>query len=289
MSEKDIDQITGVETTGHEWDGIKELNNPLPRWWLWTFYICIIWAVGYMIAYPAIPLIKGSTPGLLGVTNRGDVAIEIAKAKAAQKTFVDQIAAKSLAEIRKDQALFQFAQSGGKAAFAVNCIQCHGSGAQGSPGYPNLNDDDWIWGGDLEAIYATIKHGIRFAADDDTRVSDMPAFGKDEVLEKDQVQQVAAFVANLSGQKADADQATKGAAVFEENCASCHGEKGKGNHEFGAPDLSDAITFYGEKTEDIVAQVNNPRHGVMPAWVNRLDDNTIKQLAIYVHALGGGE
>ncbi len=287
--EKDIDEISGVETTGHEWDGIKELNNPLPRWWLWTFYACIVWAVGYMIAYPAIPLINSATPGLLGVTERGNFAIEVAKAKKSQKKFVDQIAAKSLEEIRKDQILFQFAQAGGKAAFAVNCIQCHGSGAQGSPGYPNLNDDDWIWGGSLEAIYISIRHGIRFAADDDTRVSEMPAFGRDEILEKDQVAQVAAFVVSLTGQPADADKVTKGAAVYEENCASCHGDKGQGSQEFGAPNLSDAITFYGDKEKDIIRQVNSPRHGAMPAWVQRLDDVTIKKLAIYVHALGGGE
>ncbi len=287
--EKDIDQISGVETTGHEWDGIKELNNPLPRWWLWTFYACIVWAVGYMILYPAIPLINSATPGLLGVTERGNFAIEVAKAEKAQKKFVDQIAAKSLEEIRKDQILFQFAQAGGKAAFAVNCIQCHGSGAQGSPGYPNLNDDDWIWGGSLEAIYTSIRHGIRFAADDDTRVSEMPAFGRDEILEKEQVAQVAAFVVSLTGQPADADKIQKGAAVYEENCASCHGDKGQGSQEFGAPNLSDAITFYGDREKDIIRQVNSPRHGAMPAWAQRLDDVTIKKLAVYVHALGGGE
>jgi len=287
--EKDIDPITGVETTGHEWDGIKELNNPLPRWWLWTFYACIVWAVGYMILYPAIPLINSATPGLLGVTERGNFAIAVAKAEKAQKKFVDQIAAKSLEEIRKDQNLFRFAQAGGKAAFAVNCIQCHGSGAQGSPGYPNLNDDDWIWGGSLEAIYTSIRHGIRFAGDDDTRVSEMPAFGRDEILEKEQVAQVAAFVVSLTGQQADADKIQKGAAIYEENCASCHGDKGQGSQEFGAPNLSDAITFYGDKEKDIIRQVNSPRHGAMPAWVQRLDDVTIKNLAVYVHALGGGE
>lgn len=286
---KHIDEVTGVETTGHEWDGIRELNNPLPRWWLWTFYLCIIWAVGYMIAYPAIPLIKAATPGLLGVTDRGNVAIEIANAKKAQKKFVDQIAAKSLEEIRKDQALFQFAQAGGRAAFAVNCIQCHGSGAQGSKGYPNLNDDDWIWGGKLDSIYTTIKHGIRFDADDDSRVSDMPAFGKDEILEKEQILQVSAFVASLTNQEADKDLVVKGAAVYEENCASCHGEKGKGNHELGAPNLSDAINFYGGDQASFVRQINLPRHGVMPAWGHRLDDTTVKQLTIYVHSLGGGE
>lgn len=286
---KQIDEISGVETTGHEWDGIRELNNPLPRWWLWVFFTCIIWSVGYMIAYPAIPLIKAATPGVLGVTDRGNVAIEIAAAKQAQKKFVDQIAAKSLEDIRKDQALFQFARAGGKAAFAVNCIQCHGSGAQGGNGYPNLNDDDWLWGGDLETIYTTIKHGARFPGDEDTRTSDMPAFGKDEVLEKDQIVQVAAFVASLSGKKVPADRLKAGAAIFEENCASCHGEKGKGNKELGAPNLSDAISLFAHDEEGFIRQITNPRHGVMPAWAARLDDTTIKQLAIYVHSLGGGE
>ncbi len=286
---KDIDEISGVETTGHEWDGIKELNNPLPRWWLWTFYACIVWAVGYMIAYPAIPLINSATPGLLGVTERGNFAIEMAKAKTAQKKFVDQIAAKSLAEIRKDQNLREFSRAGGKAAFAVNCSQCHGSGAQGSAGYPNLNDDDWLWGGSLDAIYTSIKNGIRFTGDDDTRTSEMPAFGKDEILEKDQITQVAAFVASLSGQQANAENVKKGAVVYEENCAACHGDKGLGSRDFGAPNLTDAITFYGGKEQDFARQVNNPRHGVMPAWAQRLDDVTIKQLTIYIHALGGGE
>lgn len=289
MTKKEIDKVSGAETTGHEWDGIKELNNPLPRWWVWILYTTIIWSVGYMIAYPAIPLLKASTPGVLGVTNRGNVAIEIANAKNAQKQFLDQIAAKSLADIRKDEALFSFARAGGKAAFAVNCIQCHGSGAQGSKGFPNLNDDDWMWGGSLQEIYTTIKHGIRFGRDDDTRTSDMPAFGKDEVLEKDQITQVAAYVASLTNKDADAKKAEKGKAIFAENCASCHGEDAKGNKEFGAPNLADAISLYGNTEADFVRQISNPRHGVMPAWAGRLDDTTIKQLALYVHSLGGGE
>ena len=289
MSKKDIDEVTGVETTGHEWDGIKELNNPLPRWWLWTMYACIVFAIGYMIAYPAIPLIKGSTPGLLGWTARGEVAVDIAKAHKDQKVYRDQIAAKSLTEIRKDEKLFEFARAGGKAAFAVNCTPCHGSGAQGGPGYPNLNDDDWLWGGKLETIYTTIQHGIRVESDDDTRTSDMPAFGADEILEKDQIAQVAAYVGSLSKQDVDAEAAKKGAAIFEENCASCHGEKGKGGKEVGAPNLADAIWLYGDKQADIIRQITSPKHGEMPAWAGRLDDITIKQLAIYVHALGGGE
>ena len=289
MTKKEIDKVTGTETTGHEWDGIKELNTPLPRWWLWTFYATIIWAIGYMIAYPSIPLLKASTPGLLGVTNRGNVAIEIAEARKAQAKYIKQIAAKPLAEIRKDPALFEFALAGGKAAFAVNCIQCHGAGAQGGPGYPNLNDDDWLWGGKLEDIHTTIAHGIRFAADEDTRTSDMPAFGADEVLEQKQISQVASYVLKLSGQEHDKAEAEKGAAIFAENCASCHGEDGKGNPELGAPDLSDAIWLYGKKRGDIIRQVTKPRHGVMPAWAGRLDEVTIKELALYVHSRGGGE
>ena len=289
MSKKEIDEVTGVETTGHEWDGIKELNNPLPRWWLWTMYACIVFAIGYMIAYPAIPLIKGATPGLLGWTARGEVAVDIAKARDAQKVFRDQIAAKSLADIRKDEKLFEFAQAGGKAAFAVNCTPCHGSGAQGGPGYPNLNDDNWLWGGKLETIYTTIKHGIRVESDEDTKTSEMPAFGADEILEKDQIKQVAAFVGSLSKQEVNAEDAKKGAAVYEENCASCHGEKGKGDKDVGAPNLSDAIWLYGKTQAEIINQISKPKHGEMPAWAGRLDDVTIKELAIYVHALGGGE
>ncbi len=289
MSKKDIDKITGVETTGHEWDGIKELNNPLPRWWLWTMYACIIWGIVYVILYPAIPLINSATPGLLGQTARGDVAIAITDAKKAQSKFLDKISTMSLEDIRKDQALFEFARAGGKAAFAVNCIQCHGSGAQGSPGFPNLNDDDWMWGGTLEAIHTTITHGIRQDTDDDTRTSDMPEFGADEDFGKENIAKVANYVASLSNVKHDAALAKEGAAVFEESCASCHGEKGEGSQEVGAPNLTDQIYFYGSTVDDFARQVTKPRHGIMPAWAGRLDKNTIKQLAIYVHSLGGGE
>jgi len=289
MAKKDIDHITGTETTGHVWDGIKELNTPLPRWWLLTFYACIIWAVGYMILYPSIPLIKGSTAGLLGYSSRADVAADIAAAKTAQSKYLDRVAEMSFAEIRKDPALFEFAVAGGAAAFKVNCVQCHGSGAQGGPGYPNLNDDDWLWGGKLEDIETTIRHGIRFASDDDTRVSEMPAFGADEVLETPQIRDAAEFVLKLSGQKFDAAAAERGAAVFAENCVACHGENGEGNREAGGPSLRDAIWFYGGEKKQIVAQITKPKHGVMPAWGHRLDNTTIKQLTLYVHSLGGGE
>ncbi len=289
MANKEVDQISGVETTGHEWDGIKELNNPLPRWWLYTFYASCIWALGYVIAYPAIPLISSATTGVLGYSSRADVADEIVKAKVGQADLLSKIESSSLSEIRKDPELLQFAVSGGRSAFLVNCVQCHGSGAAGSAGYPNLNDDDWIWGGTLEDIYLTLKHGIRFRWDDNTRSSLMPAFGADEILEKDQINDIAEFVRQLAGLQHDAEAAGRGAAPYAENCAACHKDTGAGDREQGAPNLKDAIWFYGSSTEEIAAQIHRPRHGVMPGWVNRLDDNTLKKLTVYVHSLGGGE
>ena len=288
MSKVEIDELSGTDTTGHEWDGIKELDTPLPRWWLWTFYITIVWAIGYMIAYPAIPLVTTYTKGLLGYSSRAEVAGEIAAAKQAQNKFLEKMSSMSLEDIRSDQELFQFSVAGGKSAYLVNCVQCHGSGAQGAPGYPNLNDDDWIWGGSLEDIHTTLKHGVRHDADDDTRVSEMPAFG-DGVLETPQIAATAQFVLKLSGQEHDATLAEQGVPIYAENCASCHGDEGKGDREQGAPNLTDAIWLYGGDGVSIAKQIAKPSHGVMPAWASRLDENTIKQLAVYIHSLGGGE
>lgn len=287
MSEKHIDEISGVETTGHEWDGIRELNNPMPRWWVWTFYMTIVWAIGYTIAYPAWPLLKENTKGLLGYSSRAEVAAELGDAKAAQSVYLEKIAAMPLAEIVADPALAQFATAGGAAAFKVNCSPCHGSGAQGGSGYPNLNDDDWLWGGDLEAIQTTLAHGIRYEGDADTRVSEMPAFA--DILDAEQIKQVAAYVISLTGTPADAAMVEPGKTVFAENCASCHGEDAKGGRDFGAPNLADAIWLRVGDEAGIAQQVAAPKHGVMPAWGARLGDATVKQLAVYVHSLGGGE
>lgn len=289
MANKEVDQISGVETTGHEWDGIKELNNPLPRWWLWTFYATCIWALGYVIAYPAIPLISSTTSGMLDYSSRADVTKEIVNAKVAQSELLSKIESSSLEDIRKDPQLLQFARAGGKSAFNVNCVQCHGAGAAGNPGYPNLNDDDWIWGGKLEDIYTTLKHGIRFQWDEDTRSSEMPAFGADELLGKPQINDAAAYVRKLAKLEHDAEAATRGQTVYDENCAACHRATGAGNKEQGAPNLADAIWFYGQSKDEIVAQIAAPKHGVMPGWVKRLDDATLKKLTVYVHSLGGGE
>jgi cytochrome c oxidase cbb3-type subunit 3 len=287
MSDEHIDEISGVSTTGHEWDGIRELNNPLPRWWVVTFYVTIVWAIGYTIAYPAWPLLHSATKGVLGYSSRNEVKNELTAAEAAKGKYVAAVESKSVSEIAADDTLREFAVAAGGAAFKVNCVQCHGSGAQGSRGFPNLNDDDWLWGGKAEQIQQTITHGIRFASDPDTRLSEMPAFR--DIITADQIAQVSAYVASLSGKVQDASLIAPGAKVFAENCVSCHGDNAKGNKELGAPDLTDAIWLYGSGETAIAAQVRAPKQGVMPAWGARLGETKVKELAVYVHSLGGGE
>lgn len=288
MSEnKHIDEVSGVSTTGHEWDGIRELDNPMPRWWVWTFYATIVWSIGYTIAYPAWPLISDATRGVLGYSSRQELTTTMEAVSAEQADLRAAIAEKPLDEILADETLRRFATAAGDAAFKVNCSQCHGSGAQGSAGYPNLNDDDWLWGGDIEAIHQTIAHGVRFDGDDDTRFGEMPAFG--DILSGEEIRQVAAHVVSFTGTPSDPALAEAGAQVYADNCASCHGDAGQGDVTFGAPNLADAIWLYGSSEAQIAAQVRQPRHGVMPAWQERLGDPTVKQLSVYVHSLGGGE
>lgn len=285
MSDREIDEISGTETTGHEWDGIKELNTPMPRWWVWTFYATIVWGIGYMIAYPSLPVTWFN--GLLNYSSRANVEREMAAAEEAQSQFVDRIAQMPIEEISSHPDLLQFAIAGGSAAYKVNCVQCHGSGAQGAPGYPNLNDDSWLWGGDINNIYHTIAHGVRYEADDDSRFSDMPAFS--DLLEPEEIRQVAAYVVSLTGEPSDASLVEPGSVIFAEQCASCHSEDATGDIEFGAPNLADAIWFYGGTEDQITAQIANPKHGVMPGWIDRLGEPVIKQLAVFVHSLGGGQ
>lgn len=287
MADNKTDELSGIDTTGHEWDGIRELNNPMPRWWVITFYITIVWAIAYTVAYPAWPLISGTTKGWLGYSSRAEVGKDIAAATVAQSKYVDAIKAADLPTIMANEELRTFATAGGAASFKVNCSPCHGSGAAGGLGYPNLNDDDWLWGGDIAAIHTTLVHGVRYAGDADTRVSQMPAFG--EILKPEEIDQVANFVVSLSGGKADATKAAAGKALFAANCEACHGKEAKGNHEFGAPNLTDAIWFYGSGLQAVTAQIIKPKQGVMPAWGVRLGETTVKELAVYVHSLGGGQ
>lgn len=288
MSEKEIDEVTGVETTGHEWDGIKELNKPLPRWWLWTFYASIACAIVMFVLYPAFPTASGYTKGILGFSQRATVAEELKAGQEAQSKFREAIAKSSLADIAANPELLRFAQAGGRAAFAENCAPCHGRGAQGGVGYPNLADDDWLWGGTLDTIQQTIQHGIRWATDEETRVSDMPKFGVDQLLNAKQINDVAEYVLSLSGKSTDPEAAKAGKTVFADQCVACHGEDGKGNKDVGSPNLTDQVWLFGSSKAAVVETIRTGRGGHMPAWVGRLDPVTIKSLAIYVHSLGGG-
>ena len=290
MSTDDKKAPDEVETTGHSWDGIEEFNNPLPRWWLYTFYACIVWAFGYMILYPAWPLVKQATPGILGYSTRAEVAEEIQRFEDANAGLVSKLESVELAAITDDPDLHNYAVQGGAAVFKTWCAQCHGSGAAGvqASGYPNLLDDDWLWGGSMDEIHYTVTNGIRNDSDD-AHYSEMPAFGRDELLEPQQISQVVQFVRQLSGQDHDAALATEGAVVFEENCASCHMEDGTGDRGQGAPNLTDAIWLYGGSEDAIQYTVENARFGVMPNWNERLTEAEIRAVASYVHQLGGGE
>ena len=294
MSDKKDDDLD-YETTGHTWDGIREYNKPMPKWWLWTFYACIVWGIGYTIAYPAWPGLTGATPGVLGYSTRGEVAQDIAAVEAANAGINAELASAELATIPTDPELLSYAVNAGESVFISWCAQCHGSGAAGSSqegwaaGYPNLLDDDWLWGGSIEEIHHTIAHGIRNENDPDARYSEMPAFGADELLTGEEISQVVNYVMSLSGEPQDAAQAAAGAEIYEWNCASCHGENGMGDVFQGAPNLADAIWLYGGSYEELMETVTYSRFGVMPSWADRLSDAEVRAVATYVHGLGGGE
>ncbi len=285
-----IDLKTGRETTGHEWDGIRELNTPLPRWWLWLFYACIVWSVGYMIAYPAWPLVSDYTRGLLGTSARTEVTRDLEAAAAAKAPMVNRIAQASLAEIVASPELSAFARAQGRMVFQNACSGCHGAGGAGAVGYANLNDDDWIWGGKLDDIYQTVKHGIRWTAASETRISQMPAFGRDGILKPDEIAQVVEYTRSLSRLPTlpGVDLAA-GQRLYADNCASCHGDEGRGNRDLGAPNLTDPIWLFASTRESIAEGVRNGRGNVMPAWGDRLDEASIKSVTVFVHGLGGGE
>lgn len=276
------DSVTGTETTGHEWDGIKELNTPLPRWWVYVFYATIVYAVIYVILYPGIP----GFDGVLDWNRRVELTEQLAEARAAQAQYVDAIRQSELAAVRDDPELLTFAMAGGEAAFADNCAPCHGQGGAGRPGYPTLADDAWMWGGTPEAIHRTLQYGIR-SDHPETRSSQMPAFG--DFMDRGQLEAIADYVLSLSGRAPEGADLDQGGQLYAENCVACHGENGGGMTDLGAPALNDPIWLFGGEKADIIAQMAEPQHGVMPAWSGRLEPETIKMLAVYVHALGGGQ
>jgi cytochrome c oxidase cbb3-type subunit III len=283
---QEIDAATGTATTGHDWDGIKELNTPLPKWWLYILYATMIWALGYWVLYPAIPLPGGHTSGLLGWSSRGAVTEDLRDLAGQRSAMVNLLNKSTLQQINSDPKLAEFARAYGRSAFGNNCAPCHGSGGQGSKGYPNLNADRWLWGGTLDQISATITHGAR-SGDPDGHEGMMPAWGRDGLLTKEQINDVANYVLSLSN-PATTD-VSAGKKVFAENCVACHGENAKGISDVGAPNLTTKIWLYGGDKASIVETLTNGRGGHMPAWGGKLDPATIKSLTVFVHSLGGGQ
>ncbi|NQE61228.1 cytochrome-c oxidase, cbb3-type subunit III [Caulobacter sp. RHG1] len=286
--EKETDEVTGVETTGHEWDGIRELDNPLPRWWLWIWYVSIAWAIVYWVLMPAWPGVSGYTKGILGQSDRVAVGKELKALEGHRGEGAALLRTASLEQIEKDPKLSAYAQQVGQSIFGDNCATCHGIGGTGGKGYANLRDDVWLWGGKLEDIQYTITHGVR-SNDAETRFSAMPAFGRDEMLNTAQIDDLTEYVVKLSGRQADAAAVGRAAPLFEAQCVACHGVDGKGVQEMGGPDLTDADWLYGADRADIRSQIFSGNGGVMPAWGGRLSPETIKALSVYIHANAGGQ
>jgi len=289
---RERDQVSGTETTGHEWDGVKELDTPLPRWWLYIFYASIVAAIIYWVLMPAWPLPNGYTKGLLNFSDRDNVAADLHTLRTARAPMFERLANASAAEIAGDPELQSFARAAGEAVFGDYCRTCHGAGGAGAPGYPVLADDVWIWGGSLAEIEHTLRVGVR-AEHAQTRLSQMPAFGRDRILDARQISDVTEYTLSISTARSrlspDAVAAARGAAVYEAQCAICHGPSGAGDRSVGAPSLNDDLWLYGGSREEIRRQIETGRGGVMPAWEQRFDAGTLRALAYYVHEMGGGE
>ncbi len=271
------------KNTGHEWDGIKEYNNPDPLWLRYAFYATLMFSLIYWMLYPSYP-----TPNNIDMLNWSSVnelnekLKEVEKIRAIYQADFDK---SSFEEILKNPTLKKFALAGGKSTFSNNCAVCHGAGGGGNIGYPNLTAGAWLWGGKIDDIYTTIKHGIR-SEDPEARESMMAAFGRDGILKPDQIEKLVVYVLSLMK---GADTTSEAHKIFQENCAACHGANGQGGKEFGAPALNDAIWLYGNDKKTIYDIIYNGRGGVMPYWQGKLSDSSIRQVAVYVHQLGGGE
>lgn len=288
MSERKVDEHSGVETTGHEWDGIRELDNPLPRWWLWVFYASIVFAIVYWVLMPAWPGIHGYTPGVMHNSARANVDKELAQLRAQRGAEAIKLKNASLEQIEKDPELQSYALALGASVFGDNCATCHGAGGTGGKGYPNLRDDVWLHGGTLEQIQHTITYGVR-TGEPGAVTTQMPAFGRDQLLKENEIDDLTEYVVALSHRPANKAAVFRAAPIFRDQCASCHGATGTGDQVKGAPNLTDNEYLYGPTREDIRGQIWNGRGGVMPTWGKRFDPETIKALTVYVHANAGGQ
>ena len=278
------DPVSGYLTTGHAWNGITELNSPVPRA-VWGFMVVAhVAAVLILILMPAIPLGRSFTGGLLGLDEAQRVDTQVAAAAAVRAPWTDAILATDFAVLQTDPALMHIVRTTGAPLFGSNCAACHGVKGGGNPGFPRLNDADWLWGNDPATIHETLRVGIN-ATHPETRAAQMPAFGHDALLTRDQIETLIPYVMGLS--TPGTAPAPEAVALFAENCASCHGEAGRGLIEVGAPNLTDAVWQYGGSADAIRATLNKGRIGQMPAWEVRLSEAERKILTLYVLDLGG--
>lgn len=289
MSYKEVDPVSGTETTGHDWNGIKELDTPVPRAVLLFIIITHVWAVIYWVLMPAWPLAFTYTEGLLGIDQGEIVEARLREDQQVRSGWVDQVNALSYDEIAADEALMVRVTETGHQLFGDNCAVCHGRDAGGNAGYPDLTDNDWLWGdGSPEAIAETLRIGVN-ARHDETRISQMPAFGREQMLTGEEVRSAAAYVYSLSypdySTPENLDFIEGGKEIFAANCVGCHGETAAGDPEAGAPNLTDDRWIYGGELEQIIASVHGGRQGHMPTWDERLAPEEIKMLALYVHSL----
>ncbi|MGE0725907.1 MAG: cytochrome-c oxidase, cbb3-type subunit III [Alphaproteobacteria bacterium] len=291
MAAERRDPVTGQTTTGHEWNGIEELNSPVPGVVIFFLAAFSLFAVVYWFLMPAWPTGAGYTKGLLGIDQRAVVNRQVVDAAAARAAWTDRIAAAGFSEIASDPTLMRHVRDTGRTLFIDNCAVCHGVKGTGGPGYPNLAAGAWSRGGEPETIARTITVGIN-STHRQTRISQMLAFGRDGVLKHDQIRSVTAFVRSLSGQALDARETAllgAGGEVYAAHCASCHGETGRGKRDIGAPDLTDPTWVYGGDAQSVYTSIHSGRMGHMPHWSDRLTPTEIKVLTLYVLTLQGGK
>jgi len=289
MEVKEQDPVTGRETTGHEWNGIRELDTPVPRGILLFLIVTHIWAVGWWFFAPTWPLGTTYTKGLLDIDQRTTVEERVVEGQQARQDWISRIESEPYDQILADESLMQIVRSSGRQLFGDNCAACHGRDARGRANYPDLTDGDWIWGSGPEAIEQTMRVGVN-TEHPESRVGQMPAFGRDGMLERDQVRAVAAYVYSLTHPEFSTpdniERIEAGQQVFAETCSACHGEAGEGSVEAGAPNLTDNYWLYGGDMDTIIATVHGGRQGHMPTWDERLTNAEIRMLSLYVHDLG---
>lgn len=285
MAVEERDLHTGYLTTGHEWNGIKELNTPVPRLVYFFLILTALFSFGYWVLMPAWPVGVTYTKGLLGLDDRQNVQDSLKQAALSRDQWTKKVETDSYATIQADPRLMNIVRQSGRTLFGDNCAACHGFNAKGGPGFPDLTTSSWLWGGDPAAIAETIRVGIN-STHPDTRVSQMPAFGHDQMIPSADVDNVVAFVQTLSNPSAVKDakpgQVEAGKAVFAANCATCHGDDGKGKADLGAPNLTDKSWIYGSDKQSILNTVWSGRQGRMPTWENRLTQLDRKILALYL-------